>query len=290
MCGEFENLVGTMKHDRLVELRSAIPSCRYGNSRLFFRGPKRNLSGRYNAFIGGKETFGKYLDHPYPALVEAALGKTCVNFGVVNAGVDVFVNDPTIMAACATADITVIQMMGAHNLSNRFYKVHPRRNDRFLSGSPLMAALYPDMDFSEYNFTRHLLGALFERSPERFEIIRTELQMAWLARMKTLLDKIGQLVVLLWLSDQPLDDQPWTARPEPFKTEPMLVSRTMVEQLRDKVLDVVVAQTSAEALQRGTDGMSFPQGEASIASELPGVGAHEEAALLLAGAIGRHTK
>ena len=171
MCGEFENLVGTMKHDRLVELRSAIPSCRYGNSRLFFRVPKRNLSGRYNAFIGGKETFGKYLDHPYPALVEAALGKTCVNFGVVNAGVDVFVNDTTIMAACAKADITVIQMTGAHNLSNRFYKVHPRRNDRFLSGSPLMAALYPDMDFSEYNFTRHLLGALFERSPERFEII-----------------------------------------------------------------------------------------------------------------------
>jgi hypothetical protein len=36
--------------------------------------------------------------------------------------------------------------------------------------------------------------------------------------------------------------------------------------------------------------MSFPQGEASIASELPGVGAHEEAALLLAGAIGRHAK
>ena len=209
---------------------------------------------------------------------------------MVIAGVDVFVNDPTIMAACATADITVIQMTGAHNLSNRFYKVHSRRNDRFLSGSPLMAALYPDMDFSEYNFTRHLLGALFERSPERFEIIRTELQMAWLARMKTLLDKIGQRVVLLWLSDQPLDDQPWTARPEPFKTEPMLVSRTMVEQLRDKALDVVVAQTSAEALQRGTDGMSFLQSEAGIASELPGVGAHEEAALLLAGAIGCHTK
>ena len=81
---------------------------------------------------------------------------------MVIAGVDVFVNDPTIMAACATADITVIQMTGAHNLSNRFYKVHSRRNDRFLSGSPLMAALYPDMDFSEYNFTRHLLSALFE--------------------------------------------------------------------------------------------------------------------------------
>ena len=209
---------------------------------------------------------------------------------MVIAGVDVFVNDPTIMAACATADITVIQMTGAHNLSNRFYKVHSRRNDRFLSGSPLMAALYPDMDFSEYNFTRHLLSALFERSPDRFEMIRTELQMAWLARMRPLLDKIGQRVVLLWLSDQPLDNQLWTARPEPFKIEPMLVSRTMVEQLRDKALDVVVAQTSAEALQRGTDGMSFLQSEAGIASELPGVGAHEEAALLLAGAIGCHTK
>ena len=59
MCGEFENLVGTIKYDRLVELCSAIPSCRYGNSRLFFRGPKGNLSGRYHAFIGGTETFGK---------------------------------------------------------------------------------------------------------------------------------------------------------------------------------------------------------------------------------------
>ena len=279
-----------MKHDRLVEQRSATPSCRYGNSRLFFRAPKRNLSGRYHAFIGGTETFGKYLDHPDPALVEAALGRTCVNFGVVNAGVDVFVNDPTVMAACATADITVIQMMGAHNLSNRFYKVHPRRNDRFLSGSTLMAALYPDIDLSEYNFTRHLLSALYERSPERFEIIRTELQMAWLARMRTLLDKVGQRVLLLWLSDQPLDDQPWSARAEPFKVEPMMVSRTMVEQLRERVLDIVVAQTSAEAIQRGIDGMTYPQNEASIASELPGVGAHEEAALLLAGAIGRYAK
>lgn len=279
-----------MKHDRLVEQRSALPSCRYGNSRLFFRAPKRNLSGRYHAFIGGTETFGKYIDHPFPALVEAAVGRTCVNFGVVNAGVDVFVNDPTIMAACATADITVIQMMGADKLSNRFYKVHPRRNDRFLAASTTLSALYPDIDFSDFNFTRHLLGALYTRSADKFEIVRTELQMAWLARMRAILEKVGHRVLLLWLSVEALDDRPWNQREHPFRIEPMFVTRTMVEQLRDRVLDVVEARPSLEAQERGTEGMNFPAREADIAAELPGIGAHEEAALLLAETVGRYAK
>ena len=279
-----------MKHDRLAEQRSALPSCRYGNSKLFFRGPKRSLSGRYHAFIGGTETYGKYISSPYPALVEAALGRACVNFGVVNAGVDVFVNDPTVMAACATADITIIQVMSAHNLSNRFYKVHPRRNDRFLSASTMLMALYPDVDFADFNFTRHLLGALYSRSPEKFEIVRAELQMAWLARMRAMIDKVGQRIILLWLSAEPLNDRPWNEKSEPFKSEPMMVSGTMIEQLRDKVLDVVVACPSEEARLLGTQGMLVPPAEAEIASELPGVGAHEEAALMLAQAIGRFAK
>ena len=62
--------------------------------------------------------------------------------------------------------LTVVQVMGANYLSNRFYSVHPRRNDRFLRASTVMQAIFNDVDFSDFTFTRHMLGALYELSPE----------------------------------------------------------------------------------------------------------------------------
>ena len=55
--------------------------CRYGESKLLFRGPKKDLSEPYIAFIGSTETYGKFIQTPFPALVEDAVGMPCVNFG-----------------------------------------------------------------------------------------------------------------------------------------------------------------------------------------------------------------
>ena len=38
--------------------------CRYGQSRISFRGPKKNLKGRFIAFLGGSETYGKFVRKP----------------------------------------------------------------------------------------------------------------------------------------------------------------------------------------------------------------------------------
>ena len=46
--------------------------CRYGRSKLLFRGPRRDLTAPYAAVLGGGETYGKYVARPFPALVEAA--------------------------------------------------------------------------------------------------------------------------------------------------------------------------------------------------------------------------
>ena len=59
-----------------------------------------------------------------------------VNLGCLNAGPDVYLNDPEILRIASKADVTVLQVVGAANLTNRFYTVHPRRNDRFLHASP----------------------------------------------------------------------------------------------------------------------------------------------------------
>ncbi len=81
--------------------------CRYGKSKLLFRGPRKRLDGAYAAVLGGTETYGKFVTDPYPVLLEREIGMPVVNFGCMNAGVDLFVGDPTLIDACvkATADL-----------------------------------------------------------------------------------------------------------------------------------------------------------------------------------------
>jgi hypothetical protein len=274
-----------MKHDTLGEAGLSYGLCRYGNSRLFFRGPRKPLDGRYIAFVGGTETYGKFIERPFPALVEDQLGEVCVNFGCVNASIDAFINEPTVQAVCHDAAMTVVQIMGAQNISNRFYSVHPRRNDRFLRASTVLRAVFPEVDFSDFCFTRHLLSHLHEIAPDRFGIVVAELQMAWIARMRNFLAEIGPRVILLWFADHLPSDTPWEERPDPFRTDPLLITRKMVDSLRPIVRGVVMAQPSARALSRRGEGMIHAPIHADAAAEMLGPAAHVEAAEALTGAL-----
>ncbi len=276
-----------MKHENIEGAGLTYAPCRYGMSRILFRGPRRRLDKPYLAFVGGTETFGKFIDRPFPAMVEKELGRTCVNFGTVNGGVDAFVNDPTIMAACNDADLTVVQIMGANFLSNRFYSVHPRRNDRFLRASTVLQAIYSDVDFADFTFTRHMLGKLLALSPERFDIVVSELREAWVARMKNMLGQIGPNAVLLWFARQELSDAHWNEGPHPLQTDPLFITRSMIDDLRPLVRDVIAVQPSEIALKQGTRGMYFSAMQAKAASEMLGVACHAEVSNTLAPAIKR---
>jgi Domain of unknown function (DUF6473) len=274
-------MVGAMKHDTLSEAGQIYAPCRYGSSRLFFRGPRRPLDGRYIAFVGGTETYGKFVGTPFPALVEDRLGVTCVNFGCVNASVEAFLKEPAIVAACRDAELTVVEITGAHNLSNRFYSVHPRRNDRFVRASTILSALYPEVDFTEFCFTRHMLRKLSDLDADRFSIVREELQIAWSARMRTLLREIGGNTLLLWFAEHLPSDAPFDLRPQGGWTDPLFITRRMVDQLRPHVRGVVMASPSARALARRGEGLIHLPHQADAAAGLLGVAAHEEAATAL---------
>ncbi len=270
-----------MKQDVLDSGGLSYEPCRYGLSRIFFRGPKHDLNQPYLACLGGTETFGKFIENPFPTLLEKDLRMSCVNFGCVNGGVDAFVNDPTIMGACHDAELTVVQVMGAHNLSNRFYSVHPRRNDRFLRASTVLQAIYGEVDFSDFTFTRHMLGTLYGLSRERFDIVVTELREAWVARMRNMLDQIGPRAVLLWFSRDELSNVLWHDRANPIGAEPLFVTENMIDVLRDHVMDVIVVRPSSVALASGTQGMVYPPIQARAAADILGVKPHEEAATVL---------
>lgn len=251
--------------------------CRYDRSRLLFRGPRRDVCGDHVAFLGGTETYGKFLREPFPALVEAALGLPSVNLGCVQAGPDAYLNDPATLELTRRAAVTVVQVTGALNLSNRLYAVHPRRNDRFLRASPALQALYPEVDFTEFAFTRHLTRSLADVSPDRFGQVATELRTAWVARMITLLDRLSTPVVLLWLG---LHRPPRDFAADPM-ADPPLIHAGMLATLRHRVAAYVEVVASDHARAEGVRGMAFPPLEAQAAQGLPGPAVHAEVAAAL---------
>ncbi len=253
--------------------------CRYGKSKLLFRGPKRKLDKPYVAVLGGTETYGRFLERPYPALLEEQLEHDFVNLGCVNAGVDVFSGDQSILDISAGAVVNVVEITGAQNLSNRFYAVHPRRNDRFLRASNLLKTIYREVDFTDINFTRHLLKALWEASPDKFAMVEAELKEAWVGRMKRLISQLDGKVVLLWLADHaPGEAQPY----RPDNPDPLFVDRDMLDQLRPFVKEIAEVVVSPAEIEAGREDLIHGEVEAPAAREVLGSVAQQKAADALA--------
>ena len=253
--------------------------CRYGSSKVQFRGPRCDLSGVYVACLGGTETFGKFVPDPFAALVQARLDVPVANLGCVNAGIDVFLNESAIADVAAGAKVTVVQILGVQNLSNRFYTVHPRRNDRFVHAAPGLKALYRDIDFTEFHFTRHLLGALHCKSPDRFAIVAQELRMAWLSRMKMLLARLSSQTLLLWMANHPPATRADTAS---MLQDPLLVDTELLAAIRPYATDYLQVIGSPMAQLNGLRGMAFAEFERPAAAEVLGPAVHHEVAQSLA--------
>lgn len=245
-------------------------TCRYGESRLLFRGPRRKLEKPYLAFLGGNETYGKFVPQPFTNIVEQALGRSCVNLGSLNAGLDSFVNDSDILRIGSRADLTVMQILGAQNLSNRFFRVHSRRNDRFLGPSAMLSAIYREVDFTEFSFNNHMLQRLQMLSPDRFETVRDELRLAWVGRMRTLLSAIDSVTVLLWLRfEEEADGDPHLG------PAPLLVTKAMIDELRDLVQGVIEVPVSSAGTCDDLEGMVYGPMDTPIAERFPGPRTHD---------------
>ncbi|WP_179381554.1 DUF6473 family protein [Jannaschia marina] len=252
--------------------------CTYGRARIQFRGPPVPLDWAYTAVVGGSEVFGKYVEDPFTDQLADMTGRRVVNLGVMNAGIDAFIQDDGLAAVLARAEIVVVQTMGAQNMSNRFYTVHPRRNDRFLRASSALCRLYREVDFSDFAFTRHMLTTLRRTCSKRFAVVAEELSTAWLARMETLLSGISGKCVLLHLED---------SRDHGLGPEPCFVTVDQLQALEgkfDKVVQCVVGDGDGEDPLRE---MVYPETERDAAMRMISVDAHERIAKALARVIRR---
>lgn len=244
---------------------SALPG-----SALRFRGPLNADCGPSVVCIGSSETFGRFIDAPYAAQLGEALDIPVLNLGVVNAGLDVMMNDPAIAAAVADAEAVVMQITSAHNMTNRFYSVHPRRNDRFLSASAMLRTIYPQVDFTEFHFTRHMLSHLREASEDRFDIIRTELESAWVARMRRYLKGLAVPVHLLWLSNR----KPGTPEDADLARHPLFVTSKMLEEVSEDAASLTIAAPGDTTGTDAVQGKFYGPREEAAARLLPGPELH----------------
>ncbi len=262
-----------MTYDVLGPMAPDYFPCRYGTSRLTFRGPARDLGGPYVAFLGGTQTYGKFIEQPYPLRVEHLTGVPSLNLGQINAGPDVFAKDPFVLEAARGARVTVLEVVGAANMSNRLYSVHPRRNDRFVRASPQLRQLYPDVDFAQFNFIRHLLGHLHDLDPERFAPVRRVLRAVWLRKMQQLVGRLGRHVVLLRLVPE--------AAPLSGTAMPRLVSDAMVAALRQNVSGLVEVAVKPSVPDLPQPGITYDLADLPAVRAVAGPDTHRAAAAAL---------
>jgi hypothetical protein len=262
------------------------PLCRYGTSRAVFRGPPRDLSRPYVAFLGGTATLAKSVASPFVDLVEHGTGLTCVNLGALNAGPDFYLSDPGALEVAGGAELAVVQLPGAETLTNPFYAVHPRRNDRVLCATPALRRLYPEVDFADIHFARHLLTVLSWIDANRFVLVRQALQRTWLARMQDLLGHLPQRRLLFRVEDSlPADDSPGGA----LGAAPLFVDGWMVAALQASGADLVVATPAAipGRLAEAVPGRAVPTADlhqrsaAVLAPRITGILAGRPAPLVL---------
>lgn len=208
-------------------------------------------------------------------ILNGLVDDSVVNLGVENAGVDAYLNDAGALNTAAQASVAIVQMSGCHNTSNRFYSVHPRRNDRFLKASSGLRALYPEMDFTEVHFTRHLLSRLHGICAERFGEVVEEAQRAWRSRMVNLMRQLAGRKVLLWFAPRSLSGATCDLEEsDPFVTLPL------VQTLQPHADSMVYVSPDQWGIKQHAD--TLPDLDAARLARLPGVAAHQRVAETLA--------
>ena len=238
----------------------------FDGSRMPFRGPAVSLDRGYVLCLGGSETYGKFVADPFPRLLARRMGVPILNMGAMNAGLDFLITDAAVARAIDGAEAVVLQVPGAANLTNRYYSVHPCRNDRFVRASGALMRLLPGLEVTDIHYTRHLLSRLQTLSTPAFQRVVQALRDRWRDRMGLLLDRIAPPVHLLWASSRPADG--WVPARD-LVADPLFVTPPMLAAMRPRVATMTEVATPPRR---------------SVARWRPALGAADQAARALPGA------
>ncbi len=261
---------------------AADAACQYGASGLWFRGPARSTDKPFIACVGADETFGRFVPDPYASLLERRLGRRCINLGSLFTGAEALSQDESLREIVNKAELCVLQPPCVLGQSNRYYRVHPRRNDRFLGPTPNLVALYPEVDFTEVHFVRHLVTLLQSYSDARFELVAQELREAWLEAMKGFATGVDAPVILLLLqTSDPAADHSGTD----IARDPVPVTEAMFKRLGQVCAGSLSLTVRPSADSDHLEDVLFGTLQQPIAEHVLGPATHRQVADALYGAV-----
>lgn len=162
--------------------------CQYGRSSFLLRGRKIHTHEPFWVCLGGAKTYAETVVTPFATQLERRFGVPVINMGIGQSGPDAFWGDPDLMDLINRADLVIAEPPSVMHQSNRFYQVHPRRNDRFIRPSEDLVTLFPEVDFTDCHFTKHLLCKLSLCDPKRFQRVKDDILATRQEKMNVLLN------------------------------------------------------------------------------------------------------
>jgi hypothetical protein len=159
------------------------------------RGPiPVDLSADFVVCLGGAHTLGRFVEYPYPALLQRQLGVPVLNLGHGGGKPEFYLQSPGIIEVINKAKCAVIQVMSARGSPNRFLKPTSHAHNIMSIAEGIAAAKNPAFVDAAY---RNLLRQL---EPARLQEAIEETRSNWLAEMERLLGRITVPKVLFWFS------------------------------------------------------------------------------------------
>jgi hypothetical protein len=83
------------------------------------------------------------------------------------------------------------------NFSGPWYRVHPRRSNRFVAPGDRLRGLFPEIDFTEFIDTGALLRRLAALCPERFALVAEDQLAVWADHLRAVLPRLPARGVML---------------------------------------------------------------------------------------------
>ncbi|HTT98049.1 MAG TPA: DUF6473 family protein [Rhizomicrobium sp.] len=220
---------------------------RFGARRIVVRGPEEPVTQPYIVCLGAAQTFGRFVDIPYPQLLQERLRVRCINLGVAGGGPELFLADEDVLALCAGAKACVLQVMSGRSVSNAFYQVEPRRNAIITSFSDELKNVIADLRRKKKKLFAHdVLVKISETQDEAVtKRVFDDVRRAWIDTTLQLLERISTHRILFWFSEREPGAGDTYLHGHVLMKYPQLVDRDMIRSVRHQADDYVACVASA---------------------------------------------
>jgi hypothetical protein len=211
----------------------------------WFRGPLTRGPGAI-AWLGAAQTFGRYVDDPFPAIVGRRIGFGTLNLGGAGTSPEYYLRHPELLDEASRCPVAVVQVMSARGIDNSAFRSAQGRvgGVRTDTGAPTESV--------------HVIDGLLARGDtDGARRLVRESQRAWVEKTLGLLGALDCRTVLLYVSfDEPPDDVVVDGRVV-RKGFPQLVDADMVRSVTtsaDRFVSVVSRAGIPQAVRdaRGT--------------------------------------